>query len=140
MASAFEKIKSERNKDLIVTDNHKFSFQKVYKDGNKRWCCTVNTCKSFIKTNPSETEILSRTLVCAHALDSERKIRNSVKRKAENDFTDRPWKLLHDELNEEDCGILTKDDVISIQKGIYGARRGNHSALPQSVVDVQLCE
>lgn len=108
MTSEVVKIKSERNKDLIIIRNSKFSFHKNLKFEKKRWCCVVKTCKSYIKTDISETQILEENVVCTHAVHSDseicrQKIRNSAKRKAEKDACDRPLKLMRDEINIHDC-------------------------------------
>jgi hypothetical protein len=44
-------MKSERNKTLKVVDGFEFCFHKMLKNHIQRWCCTVNTCKYFLKFN-----------------------------------------------------------------------------------------
>jgi len=44
-------MKSERNKKLKVVDGFKFRSHKMLKNDIQRWCCTVKTCKCFLKFN-----------------------------------------------------------------------------------------
>jgi uncharacterized membrane protein YfhO len=92
-----------------------------------------------MKTDMSEKTIIDSNLNHSHEIESERKmmrqvIRNSVKRKAQEELCERPLKLIHLELNNKKTDFLTTTDISCIRKGIYTARR---SILPKKPTNIQ---
>ena len=145
MAVSVEKIKSEKSKDLLVVENYKFCFHKELKDGVRRWCCVNKKCKSFLKTDASDSTLLDSKLECAilHEPESDnklcrQKIRNSVKETAKENLCERPWKIMHKEINKENSEVLTKRDVDCIRKGIYSSRRTVIPTLPKNMSSVHV--
>lgn len=65
---------------------------------------------------------------------------NSLKRKAIEDITERPTKILRKELRVHPENQLTTTDLNRIKKNIYWARRSNMSGpLPKSKLEVHDC-
>jgi len=92
-----------------------------------------------MKTDMSEKTIIDSNLNHNHDLESEGKmmrqvIRNSVKRKAQEELCERPLKLIHLELKNKKTDFLTTTDISCIRKKIYATRR---SILPKKPTDIQ---
>jgi hypothetical protein len=99
-------IRSENGKDLLVINGFKFRFQEVAAESMKRWCCTNERCKCYIKCNASR-EIFVGDVRHNHGKDSEANLsrqilNNSVKRKAMESLCEGPRKLIHKELHGQD--------------------------------------
>ena len=60
----------------------------------------------------------------------------SVKRKAGDDLTSRPSKLIRSELHKLDGHLLHSEDIRSVAQSLYRARRKIHLGLPKSHEDV----
>ena len=60
----------------------------------------------------------------------------SVKRKAGDDLTSGPSKLIRSELHKLDGHLLHSEDIRSVAQSLYRARRKIHSGLPKSREDV----
>ncbi|CAI6373223.1 unnamed protein product [Macrosiphum euphorbiae] len=130
---------SQHGKELKIIDGYKMRFHKMLNGDVKRWCCVNKTCTAYMKTDMSEKTIIDSNLNHNHNLESEGKtmrqvIRNSVKRKAQVDLCERPMKLIHLELKNENTDFLTTTVISCIRKGIYAARR---SILPKNPTNIQ---
>lgn len=65
------------------------------------------------------------------------KLQNSVKRKATEDISQRPTKLINTDIKQKKFEInITTKDVENMRKSIYRARRGVLPPLPRSIEDV----
>ncbi|KAF0686992.1 Uncharacterized protein FWK35_00038294, partial [Aphis craccivora] len=130
---------SQHGKKLKIIDGYKMRFHKILNGDVKRWCCVNKTCIAYMKTDMSENTIIDSSLNHNHDLESEGKmmrqvIRNSVKRKAQEELCERPLKLIHLELKNKKTDSLTTTDISCIRKGIYAARR---SILPKKPTNIQ---
>ena len=131
-------ISSERGKDLLVINGYNFRFQKILADSMERWCCTDNKCKCYIKCNESR-EIFGGNVKHSHDADSEASLNrqilnNSVKRKAMEDFSETPRKLIHKQLQSQCVDTLTYKDIRNISRNMHKARS---SKLPPLPTDIQ---
>jgi hypothetical protein len=89
---------SEKGKKVYIIEGFKFSFHKVLKNDIERWRCIQRTCKSFFKYN--NNLIIEQNLTHNHNCDSEKilnrqALNNNLKRKSQNDFCEKPSKLIH---------------------------------------------
>jgi len=86
----------------------------------------------------NDTEIIERKINHNHEkletpILNRQKMSNVLKRKAIDNVSDRPCKLIHNELRKEDVETLTFYDVSRIRDNVYQAR--SHF-LPKSILDV----
>jgi len=121
-----EVILSERNKTIFVIDGYKFRFHKNLANNHQRWTCCKNNCKSFFKLNEFNT-IVEKSISHNHEQPSEnlinrQKISNKLKRKALDDPVERPSKIIHRELRENDTDTLNTYDLQLIRKNIHHVR------------------
>ena len=109
-----ETLLSEKGKVLLVVEGFKFSAQKILNNSVQRWACTKKTCRAYIKTN-AEKEVFEKFLEHDHEKEKDqifhrKKISNCLKRKAIEDPSERPSKILQTELKKGDVNTLTVDD------------------------------
>lgn len=96
---------SEKNKTIIVKYGYKFRFHKMLNNDVQRWTCCRNTCKCFFKRhNDVDTEIYNDH---THNRPSEQdinrqKLSNNLKRKAVEEISELPSKLICRELKISD--------------------------------------
>jgi len=74
---------------------------------------------------------------CDEQVITRQKISNAVKRKAVDDISVRPSKILHNEFKNGDILTLTTNDVILIKQNIHYARSLLHPKLPKSIHETQ---
>ena len=118
-----ETMRSEKGKLLLVCGNYKFRYRRGLKNDIQRWECTKKTCRCFLKINSSnvivdsfqennneeiETKVLNR-----------QKLANTLKRKAIDDVSSKPSKLVHDELKQGDIETLSSRAVSYTHLDVY---------------------
>jgi dephospho-CoA kinase len=118
-------ISGEKGKNLLVIKGFKFRFQKILADSNERWYCTKK-CKCYIKCKESR-EIFGKNVMHNHHAYSEaclnrQILNNSVKRKAMENFSERPRKLIHKELQNQYMDTLTYKDIRYVSRNMHKAR------------------
>ena len=74
---------------------------------------------------------------CDEQVLTRQKISNAVKRKAVDDISARPSKILHNEFKNGDISTLTTNDVTLIKQNIHYARSLLHPKLPKSIHETQ---
>lgn len=118
-----EFVTSEKLKPLIVVEGYKFNFHKTLKDGIQRWKCTTNSCKSFFKLDDTNKMIGNVSDHNHNKLDDKvfnrQTISNRLKRKAVDDISAKPSKLIREELRKGDVDSLTADDMTCIRHNIH---------------------
>lgn len=135
-----EFICGEKGKTLILFEGFKFRFHLKLKGEINRWACCKKNCKSFLKLN-EKNEILEKNLNHNHEKDSAKIqnrqiLSNKLKRKAVEDISIRPSKILNRELQKNDVDTLTVQDMTRIRKNISHARRQEFPPLPRQLIDV----
>lgn len=135
---------SERGKTVLIVDGFKFGFQKLLANELKRWTCNKKICSAYLKTNlinEIQFDISNITHTCTK--DSEQKINrqivsNNLKRKALEQLTERPSKLLHEEIKSHNVNTstLTTTDVSYIKNNMHHARTSVYPKLPQDLNEV----
>lgn len=135
-----EVILSERNKTIFLIDGYKFRFHKHLSKNYQRWTCCKNNCKSFFKLNEFNT-IVEKSICHNHEKQSEslinrQKISNRLKRKALDDPVERPSKIIHRDLRENDTDTLNTYDLQLIRKNIHHARTSIMPKLPKTLTEL----
>jgi len=130
---------SEKGKKIYIIEGYKFSFHKLLKNDIERWRCIHRSCKSFFKYN--ENQFIDQNLTHNHNCDSEKILNrqilnNNLKRKAQDDICEKPSKLLHSEIKNNDIDTLTRYDCTLIKKNIHNARKNILPNIPQSYDEV----
>lgn len=134
---------SEKGKTLIVRNEFKFRFHKLLADDVQRWACTEKKCKAFLKRSRSGT-LIDESKADVHSnhepstlssLEKQR-ISNGVKRKALDDVSERPSKLICRELDAAALQVLTGNDVKNMRRSIYRQRRTVYPPLPQTLEEL----
>jgi len=132
---------SEKQKTLKIIKGFKFRFHKMLQGEVQRWTCCKNSCKCFFKLTSDNvmSEIFNehRHDKCDENVLTRQKISNAVKRKAVDDISVRPSKILHNEFKNGDISTLTTNDVILIKQNIHHARSLLHPKLPKSTHETQ---
>lgn len=126
---------SQRGRELLVFKNHKFYKGDLTQQGQK-WRCVKRKCtaKLFVDStndvlpvgdhNHEICEVLARQFVS-----------NSVKRKAVNELSATPAKIIRKEITSvprEMQQNLTRDDVKCIKRNLYIKRRQQYPPLPKN--------
>nr|CAI5823598.1 unnamed protein product [Callosobruchus analis] len=114
-------ILSEKGKQLLVVNNFKYSFQKCLKSGERRWICLSKKCKSFI-LSLANLEKLNRQIVSS-----------SCKRKATEDLSEKPAKIIRRVVQDNLPSTITTCDVAYVRRNMYNARRKMQLALPKNI-------
>jgi len=127
-------ITSKREKPQIGIDNFKFS--KVYEGVNKiSWRCInkVHTKKNFdnkvlYTENEHHHEAVTENTINRQIVNT------SCKRKAIEDVSTRPKKIILQELEHNECAKeITVNDINRIRKNMYEKRRKTLPANPKSI-------
>lgn len=128
---------SEKQKEIRIIEGFKFRFHKMLQGEVQRWTCCKNSCKCFFKltSNNVMSDIYNEHNhnKCDEQVITRQKISNAVKRKAIDDISVRPSKILHNEFKNGDILTLTTNDVILIKQNIHYARSLLHPKLPKSI-------
>lgn len=126
---------SEKGRELLVFNNHKFYKSDQTKQGQK-WRCVKRKCvaKLYVDAtndvmpvgdhNHEVCEILARQFVS-----------NSVKRKAESELAATPAKIIRKEIlsaPQELQQSLTRNDLRRIKKNFYVKKRQQYPPLPKN--------
>lgn len=132
-----EVVVSEKGRNAIVKDGYKFRFHKCLVDGIERWACCEKNCKSFFKLQP-DLGILAPPTTHNHEKPDENKLTRqalsgALKRKATEDISTRPSKLIHRALRDGDLDVLTSRDLSLIKRNIHNARSSVYPTLPKSM-------
>ena len=136
-----EIILSEKGYKMLVTDSFKYSKAHTSKEGKIRWRCYIRSCPAKIYTNVAdESDIIDMVGVhnhnkCTHI--ARQTLSTSVKRKAIEDISERPTKLIHRELiNNDHKSDITTVDIKCVRRNMYVARRKLIPKLPKNQEDV----
>jgi len=135
---AYETVVGEKGKPIIIVEGAKFRRQKQLANNVVRWTCSTHkTCKCFLKIDENGTCLSDCLLIHNHKKDNiqkldRQKISNSIKRKAVDDPSVRPSKLLQTELQKSGSLNLTIQDVTLIRKNVGYTRLAHLPKLPKT--------
>lgn len=140
--NSVDKMLSEKGKLIFIVNKFKFSFHKLLQNGQHRYKCTKRGCTANLKVLENDDIVwTSCNLEHNHDADEENKIErqiisNNLKRKATENMCERPSKLLHSYLRENNTNAITTKDVIYIKHNIFQARASLRPNLPRSRQEV----
>ena len=127
-------IETNKGRKSIVCDGYRYRVDVELKSGEIAWRCTSKGCKARIRTDSSASMILQQKNPHNHETDDrqiERHVlRVSAKRKAIDDMSSRPSKIIRTELQSMTEENLVPADIKSVAKAVYRRRRKNHPPLP----------
>lgn len=102
----------------------------------KFWVCTKRDCNARITTCIQTNEILHGLVEHTHDADSrktqELAFRQSCKRKATEDLTQRPRKITIQEAKKADINELSEENVSKIRRAMWRERRKEMPLLPKT--------
>nr|CAI5827133.1 unnamed protein product [Callosobruchus analis] len=134
-------IKNSRGCDLLVVEEFQFCKQDVLKSGEVRWRCIKKNlrCLAKLYTVGAEYTVTRSELIHNHESDEttlERKIvTTSCKRKAEEDISEKPSKIIKSVLSNHLPENFSSTDVSLIRRNLYNSRRKLLPALPKDIHD-----
>jgi len=139
----FDTMLSQRGQLLLIFEKYKFRKYRVLKTSEEIvWRCSKKNCVATIYTLNS---VFSRKEgIHNHRVEEEllvrQKISNSVKRKAQEDISTKPAKLIRQELNSQEDALetISGTDVRYIRNNINRARLQLVPRLPRSAEEVQI--
>jgi len=134
----FKIITSERGKELALLNNDKYSYVRTRKDGLMKWKCSNNSCSASLLTKIDKTFHSSNGKHVNHASNNNEKIerqilRENCKRKAEENTSTRPLKIIRTELLNSDLPNIMNNDITSVRKAIYDKKRKQYPIYPTSI-------
>lgn len=141
---------SEKGKPLIVVNKFKFCVANTLSSGIVRWRCVNKGIKCQAKIYTSSLEVTSESILLEntdllHNHSTEENIQrqalsNRAKRKAVEDLSERPAKIILKELrHDEHLDEITMVDLDRVRRNMYKARRSVLSVLPNSTEEVFDC-
>ena len=123
---------SDNGKRLLVINQYTFSKQKLLKSGEVFWRCTKKSlnCAAKVFTLGAEN-LVSRSQLDHNHEQDERKLNRKVistacKRKAVDDISEKPAKIIRRELDNQMPKTITTTDLTYIRRNLYNARRKFH--------------
>lgn len=138
---------SERGKPLIVYKSFKYyQYKQLKTSGEMCWCCIKKECNAKLYTLGETRKPVFSKATGEHKHESisngvlnRQKVSNGVKRKADEDISVKPAKLIHKEIVEqaETISTLTKRDIKYISNSISRKKLKSVPKLPQSTLDTQ---
>lgn len=136
--SLYMEIFSEKGNYLRIIESYKYRFHKRLRDGVQRWTCVKNSCKCYVKFRPDNSVLEAHTTGHNHVPDSEsdllrQKLSNAVKRKAVENMSEKPSKLVRREMVAEKYTGMSAGDLAKIRKNIYEARASVRPPLPKTL-------
>ncbi|KAL8594206.1 hypothetical protein ACOMHN_030100 [Nucella lapillus] len=134
---------TNRGNPGLIMNGYKFRYERSDKDGKGVWQCIQKRCSARCKSFDKDPEagIAWARLEHTHDQDSQasierQQIRTVCKRKAVDDISERPSKIILTELTNRPDGELVPKDVKAVRQSIYRERRKLQPKLPTCRVEV----
>ena len=133
---SIEKLVTNRGNPGLIVDGFKFRKDNNFKN-SKLWRCVEKTCSSRCKTELDDLIILDGRLEHDHAEPDRRnierqRVRQACERKAEDEPSERPSKLIIKEIEKIGVNELVTQDITSVRQAMYRQRRKLQPKLPTS--------
>lgn len=142
MEMEFKITETNRGNKALICDGHSYRYHTMLKNGELSWRCCNKTCKVRLCTDSESSYIVRIKNSHIHEGDDRKmerqELRISAKRKAADEPTSRPSKIIRKELTAMDEKNLHQSDIKSVYKAIYRERRKRHPTLPKSRDDVHI--
>lgn len=121
----------------IICEGYRYRLDNILKSDAVSWRCTMKGCKARLRTDTSAKTVLQQKNEHSHEPDERKNerhvLRNSVKRKASDDISQRPSKHIRKALQEQEEEQLEPKDLKRAAKAIYRRRRKTYPPLPKSL-------
>uniref|UniRef100_A0A0P4VQ93 MULE transposase domain-containing protein n=1 Tax=Scylla olivacea TaxID=85551 RepID=A0A0P4VQ93_SCYOL len=131
---------TNKGKKCLMHDGYKYRVDSTLVDGCISWRCTNKKCKGRLRTDNTVTAIVPVDLEHNHEKEERKlerqQLRAQVKRKATDDMTARPSKLIRTELHTFPENELESGDLRSIAQSLYRERRKAYPVLPKTREEV----
>ena len=140
MEMEFQKIETNRGNTGLLCQGHKFRLERKAKKYTS-WQCTTKGCLARLKTDHEQENIVWSRLDHNHdpvSADSVTRqiLRTECKRKAAENLTERPSKVIMKEIVSKPDTDLVPKDLIAIRQAMYRERRKKFPALPKTRQEV----
>lgn len=141
MDEILSEMLSEKGQKLIILRNFKFSFHKKLAGDVERWKCVKRLCKAFIKLE-NGVLVEDQANHVGHAAEAEgsllrQKISNTLKRRATECISERPAKIIRQEISKcSDGPSVTANDMDRFRKNLSAAKLRTFPKLPKSMPDL----
>ena len=122
-----EKYTTNKGKDGIIVDGYKYRLDKAFKNTNL-WRCTQTRCGALCMADLKDLMVLDGQTDHNHEIEDDRKaqrsrLRQACKRKAVDDTTERPQKLIIAACRKTENDTLVPEDISTIRQVVYRVRR-----------------
>ncbi|KAL8594674.1 hypothetical protein ACOMHN_052407 [Nucella lapillus] len=125
-----EKYTTNRGNPGLIVNGYKFPYERSDKDGKGVWRCIQKRCSARCKSFDKDPEAGMAWARLEHTYDQDsqasierQQIRTMCKRKAVDDISERPSKIILTELTNRPDGELVPKDVKAVRQSIYRERR-----------------
>ena len=123
-------VETNRGERSIICDGFRYRVDGILKSDVVSWRCSVKDCKARIRTDSSAQTVLMQKNQHSHEPDERKnerhQLRATSKRKATDDITKRPSKIIRRALQDQQEVQLQPNDLKSVAKAVY--RRRNISS------------
>ena len=114
---------TNKGKKSLIYDGFIYRIDGVLKCGEISWRCTNKKCKGRLRTDIAMSTMKAINLEHNHKQDEKKKVerqqlRSQVKRKAADDLTSRPSKIIRTELHKFADKLMGSGDVCSIAQSL----------------------
>jgi hypothetical protein len=125
-------VETNRGKKSIICDGFRYRVDGILKSDVVSWRCSMKDCKARIRTDSSAQTVLMQKNQHSHEPDERKnerhQLRATAKRKATDDITQRPSKIIRRALQDQHEEQLQPNDLKSVAKAVY--RRGRRKTYP----------
>ena len=132
---ALRLTETSKGKPAILFENFLYRLKKETAK-TKIWQCVKKDCTGKLTTNLETDEILHGSTDHNHDADIEKTqvqlLRQACKRKAEDDLTERPRKILITEAGKTETDYVSQQSINKVRKAMWRQRRKTHPALPKT--------
>ncbi|KAK3747193.1 hypothetical protein RRG08_035739 [Elysia crispata] len=131
---------TSKGKPAALLDGHLFRLMSESKS-SRTWRCTQKDCKARFTTSLNTTDIQHGMTSHCHGKTEDSvslkklQLRQSCKRKAEDDLTERPRKIIVTEGQSMETNGLNQRDIGNVRKAMWRQRRKHQPKLPISRMD-----
>lgn len=142
MEGELKTIETRKGKPCLLYNDFRYRFHRDGKEKSKSWRCCKTSCTGKLVTDSECKIVITEGGVHNHQPDLHdnqvQELRSSVKRKALDDISTRPSKIVKKSLlSQNNTEDVTPKDVQSVCRSIYSKRRQKYPVLPKSREDTQ---
>ena len=129
-------VETNRGKRSIICDEFRYRVDGILKSYVVSWRYSVKDCKAGIRTDSSAQTVFMQKNQHCHEPDERKNERHQLRatamRKATDDITQRPFKIIRRALQDQQEEQLQPNDLRSVAMAVYRRRRKTYPPLPKS--------